>query len=142
MVRLAVISFLFLSIGCEEQITGPSVEERLAIESVAKWYQYYKSQNRGKAPKDEAAFATFIDKQLEGRSGEVETAEEILTSKRDGEKYVVLYGADAGKSKNMDKNVALYEQVGVGGKKLVAFEAAWAKEVDEAELQSLLAGQE
>ena len=59
-----------------------------------------------------------------------------MTSPRDNQKYVVNYGKKI--TKDMEKNVAVYEQEGYKGKKLISFESAWSKEVDEDELQSLL----
>ena len=139
---LAIWPVIFLvQVGCEPQPVGASNEERAAIENVAKWYQIYKSRNRNRPPKDEAAFLAFIEEELAGRDDNG-AIEEILVSPRDGEKYIVLYGKDAGKSRNMDENVAVYEQKGAWGTKLVAFEAAWAKEVSDSELESLLAGEQ
>ena len=110
----------------------------MAIENVAKWYQYYRAEHRGKPPTDEDEFIAFIQRKLEER-GDTLDRDKLLTSPRDGKDFVVNYGKPT--SNNPDRNVAVYEQEGYGGKKLVAFEAAWAKEVDEAELQSLLVGQ-
>lgn len=140
---LVVVSLVMLvaQVGCEPQPVGATNEDRMAIENVAKWYQIYKSKNRNKPPKDEESFVAFMEKELAGRD-EAGAVEGILVSPRDGEKYVVLYGKDAGTSRNMDKNVAVYEQKGAGGTKLVAFESAWAKEVSDSELESLLAGEE
>ena len=110
----------------------------MAIETVAKWYQQYRANHRGRPPADEEAFTAFIQSKLDERDQTLDR-DKLLTSPRDGKDFVVNYGKPT--SNNPDHNVAVYEQEGYGGKKLVAFEMAWAKEVDEAELQSLLAGQ-
>ena len=138
----AVLAVSMASLGCDTAtVKEPTTEDRAAIEGVAKWFQYFRTKHRGKAPKDEAEFAEFIEKIVSERNDDV-TVDQILTSPRDGKKFIVQYGKAAGKSRNLDENVACYEQEGSGGRKLVAFEAAWGKEVDEVELQSLLAGEE
>jgi hypothetical protein len=111
----------------------------LAIENVAKWYQLCRADNAGKPIPDENAFVTFIQRKLQER-GETVDLNQLLTSPRDGQKYVVQYGPPT--SANPERNVAVCEKEGYGGKKLIAFESARSMEVDEQELQSLLAGNE
>ena len=135
LVSFYIVATLF-SAGCNLGGGPPPPGGQLAIENVAKWYQLYRTRNRGKPPKDEEAFIKFVENEVKGR-GDAFDADEFLTSPRDGQKFVIQYGK--GNSKNIERNVAVYEKEGYGGKKLVAFEAAWAKEVDDAELQSLLA---
>ena len=131
---------LFGLTGCDLMgNNAPPPDNQLHIERIAKWYQLYRADNRGRAPKDEDQFMKYIEKQLQGR-GETLDREEFLTSPRDGQKYIVNYGKPT--TRNLEKNVAVREQEGYKGKKWVAFEAAWAMEVDEAKLQSLLAGEE
>jgi hypothetical protein len=131
------MAVLFGASGCELGGGAPPPEGILAIERVAKWYQLYRTKHRGKAPKDEDAFIAFIEKDLAARGSEMLDREEFLTSPRDGQKYIIQYGK--ANSKNIERNVAVYEQEGYRDKKLLAFEAAWSREVDDAELQSLLA---
>ena len=61
----------------------------------------------------------------------------MISTKKE-EKYVIQYGEPT--SNNPERNVAVREKEGYGDKKLIAFESAWSQEVDDAELQSLLAG--
>lgn len=136
-----VLPFVALSLaapGCGMGGGAPPPEGQMAIENVAKWYQLYRADHRGRPPADEDAFTGYIQSKLDER-GQTLDRDKLLTSPRDGQAYVIRYGKPT--SNNMDRNVAVYEQEGYRGKKLVAFEAAWAKEVDDAELQSLLAGQ-
>lgn len=121
-------------VGCAP---APPPDGILAIENVAKWYQLYRADHRGKAPADEDVLFEFIEKRLAERDDSV-TREELFTSPRDGQRYVVQYG-DKANSKDMEINVAVIEQTGYEGIKLMAFESARAREVDEAELQQLLA---
>ena len=62
-------------------------------------------------------------------------SENLFISPRDSQKYVINFKPN---STNPERNVAMHEKEGYGGKKLVAFESKWTKEVDDAELQTLL----
>jgi hypothetical protein len=135
-VVLQFMAMLITASGCDLGGGAPPPEGQMAIERVAKWYQLYRADHRGKAPPDEGAFIAFIKTKLQSR-GDTVDPDQLLTSPRDGQRYVVQYGEP--NSTNIERNVAVYEKEGYGGKKLVAFEAVWTKEVDDAELQSLLA---
>ncbi len=135
---LPVVAMLLAAPGCDFGAGAPPPDGQLAIEKIAQWYQLYRANNRRKPPPNEDAFIAFVQSTLEAR-GETFDPDLLLTSPRDGQEYVVNYGKPT--SNDPNRNVAVYEQEGYRGKKLVAFEAAWAKEVDDAELQSLLAGQ-
>ena len=135
-----VLQFVIVSVvapGCGLGGGAPPPEGQLAIENLAKWYQLYRADNAGKPPADEDTFIAFIESKLKAR-GDTVDRDQLLTSPRDGQKYIVQYGKPT--SANMERNVAVYEKEGYGGKKLVAFESAWSQEVDDAELQSFLAG--
>lgn len=110
---------------------------QLEIEKAGSWFHLFRRRHRGKAPKDEAEFIQFIEAEF-ASLGETVDGMDMLTSPRDGQTFEMLYGTKAA-SKNPEENVAGYEREGYGGKKLVAFETGPSKEVDDAELQSLLA---
>ncbi|MEM9657721.1 MAG: hypothetical protein AAF961_05100 [Planctomycetota bacterium] len=131
----ATLAALLLCPGCGGG--APPPEGQLAIESVAKWYMYYRADNRGRPPESEEEFMAFVVKKLQERGREVDTSE-LLISPRDGKKYVVQYGEP--NSRIPDQNVAVCESEGYEGMKLVGFEGGGSKEVNESELQSLLAG--
>ena len=131
---LAICTFVCV-VGCEFSKPKPP-SGQLEIEKVASWFHMHRRRNRGKAPKDEAAFLEFIEAEYD-RLGKSVDATEMLTSPRDGETFEMLYGKKA-VSKNPEENVAAYEREGYDGKKLVAFESGISREVDDAELQSLL----
>ncbi|MBN2294912.1 MAG: hypothetical protein JXM70_20965 [Pirellulales bacterium] len=136
-VVLQFLAMLITVSGCDLGGGAPPPEGQLAIENVAKWYQLYRADNRGKSPPNEETFIAFINGKLQSRGVTVDP-DQLLTSPRDGQRYVIRYGRP--NSTNMDRNLAVYEKEGYRGKKLVAFEAAWSKEVDDTELQSLIAG--
>lgn len=134
---LPCVAVLLVVSGCGEPGGPPPPEGQLAIENVAKWYSLYRADNRGTPPKDEDTFVAFIDSKLKER-GDTVDREQLLTSPRDGQKFVVTYGKPT--SNDMERNVAVHEKEGYGGNRLVAYESGWSEEVDEATLQSLLAG--
>ena len=114
----------------------PPPEGQLAIEEVAKWYKHFRVSNRNRPPANEKQFVKYISGRLKAR-GNPTDVDQLLTSPRDGQRYVVRYGRP--NSKRMDRNVAAHEKEGYGGKKLVAFELGYAMEVDDAELEEFLA---
>ena len=134
--------FCFLAVlapalwGCGEQLKEiPAGEAN--IQEVARWYQDFRSANRRQYPPNEQAFATFI-KNRSAQQGTPIDPQQLLTSPRDGQKYVVQYGTP--KTLDFNKTVVAHEKEGVDGKKLVVFETKASREVDDAELKSLLAG--
>ena len=137
-VVLPLVALLLSAPGCDLGGGAPPPDGQLAIENVAKWYQLYRADNRGKPPANEEAFIKFIENKLKSRRQTIDR-DQLLTSPRDGQEFVIHYGKPT--SNNAERNVAVYEKEGYRGKKLVAFESAWCREVDDAELESLLAGQ-
>jgi len=133
-VVLASAAMLLAAPGCGPG--PPPPEGQLAIEKVAKWYQNYRAGNRNRPPANEKQFEAYISDRLQAR-GDPTDVDQLLTSPRDGQRYVVRYGKP--NSKSMDRNVAVHEKEGYDGKKLVGFELGYAKEVDDAELAALLA---
>jgi len=125
--------------GCgASSYTPPSPEALISIENVGKWYQLYRSANRGKPPADEAEFLAFVNGTLADRGQELVSVDDLLKSPRDGEKYVVKYGDVT--SRNQELNVVAYELTGENGTKLLVTELARSAEVDETELQEWLSG--
>jgi len=129
-----ILALLMAATGCDSG-GPPPPEGQLSIENVAKWYSLYRADNGGKTPTSEEKFVSFIQNKMKSR-GEALDIDQLLTSPRDGQRYVIQYGKP--NSKSSERNVAVHEKEGYRGKKLVAFEASWSREVDDAELQSLL----
>jgi hypothetical protein len=130
-----LLGALLTAPGCSSK-GPPPPEGQLAIEDVAKWYQVYREFNGRKAPPNEQAFIAFIEGEWRKRGTQADI-QALLTSPRDGQKYVVMYGKPA--PKNPERSVAVHEKEGYGGKKLVAFELGYSQEADETELQQFLA---
>ena len=137
---LPCMVMLLLLAGCSDGGVGPPSEGILAIEDVALFYQQYRSKNGGKVPPNEEAFLTFVEGE-KTKLGETLDPEEFLTSPRDKQKFVIVYGKLLTVN---DENVAAYEKEGYGGKKLIGVESGAfvrGREIDDAQLQKLIAGQ-
>lgn len=135
MVAAICATLMAAASGCSEQ--APPPEGRVAIETVAEWYQKYRAAHK-KPPPDEEALVAYIGERLKGR-GVTLDPELLLTSPRDGKKFVVMYGKLT--SRNPEHNVAVYEQEGYNGQKLMAFESARSEEVTGAQLEAYLEGE-
>jgi hypothetical protein len=119
---------LQLAAGCTSS-SQTSTQSNLAI--LAKNYGMYQAQNQGQTPPDEKKFKEFIQKQDPAAK-----VDELFTSPRDGQPYVILYGKKAAvpdPQKGMP--IVAYEKVGVGGKRLVARSTTQVEEVDDAKLR-------
>src|SRR5688500_11140947 len=112
--------------GCGRS-AAPAMEGRVAIETVAKWRQLYCADHGGKPPADEPKFLAFIEKKLTER-GQAFQPKELLTSPRDSQPFVVLYGEQS--PKLGENRVTVHEMQGYDGKVLVAFESGRSQEVD------------
>jgi hypothetical protein len=137
-----VILFLLASMalpGCSSK-GPPPPDAQIQVEMLAGWYEDYKVKHGNKPPPSEDALVKYIETVQKERqiTQTAEDTNKLLTSPRDGQKYVVLYGKTV--NPNRERNVVLYEAEGYDGKKWVGFESKWSQEVDEAELQKLLTG--
>jgi hypothetical protein len=119
--------------------SAPPPDALLNVEEIATWYQRYQAKHNRQPPPNEAAFVAFINKTLKEEQGITEgMREDFLISPRDGKKFIVHYGKPM--STNPDKNIVVREQDGYEGKKWIATGMGAGREVDDAELQQLLAG--
>jgi hypothetical protein len=136
---LLVSAVLLAAEGCGTGSGSAPPEEQLQVEAVADWYQSYKARHGNQPPPNEEALAKFIESVQRERSvpHTAEDTQKLLTSPRDGRKYVVLYGKTI--SPRPESNVVVYEAEGTGGTKWVAFESKWSVEVDDAKLKEYLA---
>lgn len=121
-------------VGCNGGGPAPPADQ-LQIEAVAAWYQSYRAAHDGKAPPNEQAFTAFIERKQQ-ETGQTVDVQELLTSPRDGQKYLVNYKPN---SNSLHRNVAVYEREGHQGTKWLAFENKWSEEVDDTKLQEYLA---
>lgn len=134
--RLLAASLLLSYLAGCSQPKPPAGE--VEINKLATWFQYYRTEHRGKAAKSEEELVGFIEKEYEIAPDKMPDMEQLLTSPRDGKKYVVMYGVKQKSKVDLEKNLACYEAEGVDGKRLVAYESAWTEELDQAALDAIL----
>jgi len=120
---LAIVVGMILGCG---PTTEPveSTELRSNMRSLAVAYGGYMRENRGRPPKNEAAFRKWLDKQGPDYPEilKVDSIDEIFVSSRDNEPYVIAYGKP--------KRTVAYEAVGVDGKRFVADDLGVVEELD------------
>lgn len=131
-----------LVIGCGR---GPSMDSLIAdanksnLQRLSNLYTFYQAKHNWIGPADEAAFRKFIlelDSVTLTRMGIDSSAiDELFKSDRDGLPFNIKYGVQG----SMRGVVApiVFEQAGVDGMRMVAFTAAPAREVDDAEYDRL-----
>lgn len=93
-------------------------------------YGTYMKNNRGRVPKSEKAFKAWIEKHGGAEAYGAETVDEMFTSSRDNEPYVVVYGKP--------KRIVAYEAVGVEGSRFIADDLGDVREVDAATFAELV----
>jgi hypothetical protein len=108
-------------VGCSGGAPGGDDQRvRAAMRMVGVEYSRYQSAHNGQPPPDEAAFRSFLDVQISKTPDYgVKSADELLTTTRDGQPLKVVYGKKAGPPDQPDTPWAAYEQTGVDGKRLV-----------------------
>jgi hypothetical protein len=93
----------------------------------------FTGQNRGRPPKNEEQLRKFIEQMGPAwmESHGVDSVDELFTSPRDGQPYVVLYGRRRSK-------VIAYEAEGKDGKRFVADDLGNVELADEARFNELV----
>jgi hypothetical protein len=125
-------------LGCSSEQRRSGQREQSGLKTLAILYMQFVSQNKGKAPADEAEFKAFIRKLPESqqKSFGIKDVDSLFVSDRDGKPYVMRYGAaktgSLGPQGPSSAPVVGYEQVGSGGRRYVASALGAVEEVDEA----------
>jgi hypothetical protein len=119
--------------GCGGGNTVPPAVDHLR--HLARYYGMYQSRHQGRTPPDEKEFKDFIRKVDPGAK-----VEEIFTSPRDHEAYVVRYKQQKLAPPDPTKGAAIiaYEKTGVDGKHMVARSTTEVDEIDAAKLKELI----
>jgi hypothetical protein len=116
---------------------GDDFQTRRLLGQVATFYGDFLAE-RGAPPKDEAAFRAFLQErsqQLERMKLDVDS---LLTSPRDGQPFVVVYGKRVAPAASPNTPWAAYEQTGVDGKRLAAQVRGQIVEMTSEEIASQL----
>ena len=136
-------AILLATAGCRSRVENvPAMESNLR--PLALFYGQFVGQHAGKPPADEEEFREYLDSLSAGEldAWGVEDVDRLFVSPRDGKPYVVLYGEDAlkGPRRFADSPVIAYEQVGMGGRRLVATALGAVEEVDQTMMKDLVPG--
>jgi hypothetical protein len=136
--RLALLAGLLSTlIGCtSEETIQAKAEQESRLKAVSVLYGQYIGRHRGRPPSDEAAFRAFLEKEgtsLMDTFG-IASVDELLTSERDQQPYVIIYGREKPLAGPEGMEVIAHEQQGVEGRVFVANNLGAVAEIDAAEL--------
>jgi hypothetical protein len=95
----------------------------------------YQAEHGGRTPPDEQAFRSFIESKTDVLERINKTADDLLTSPRNGMPLVLVYGKRPPKSKGM--TYVGYEESSVDGKRLVIGPRGMYEEMDEAQFKKI-----
>jgi hypothetical protein len=115
--------------GCTSRSAIANKEEMSRLKPLVVLYTSASSALRH-PPQSEDEFKKYIATQ-KGRLLDmlhVEKPEELFTSERDGQPYVIAYGPTAN---GKPREVIAYEKVGVNGKRMVGYATGIVSELDE-----------
>ncbi|MEM7315642.1 MAG: hypothetical protein AAF497_21090, partial [Planctomycetota bacterium] len=94
LILVSTATILFLTIGCSSSSKSYVDLKNSHIATVAGLYSQFQAANRGRMPKDAADFKKYINETAKGTLDKMglATADDLLTSERDGQPIKVLYG--------------------------------------------------
>lgn len=115
------------------------------LQTLAIFYGRYVGAHRGKPPAKLDEFKSWLKKQpreqFESLQVDPDKLDALFTSPRDNQPFGFVFSASAMTPGPEGKgSVIIYEQTGVGGKRLVAYSTSQIEEVDEATFQRLVPG--
>ena len=102
---------------------GTNRETRVRLNVLATFYIDYLNSHRGRPPADIEAFREFLQSQAEDlkaykKTHKVDGVEELLTSARDDQPFIIVCGKPIEISHSPGNLWAAYEQTGVDGKRM------------------------
>jgi hypothetical protein len=137
LVLLAVYAALLS--GCGDGEAQKQMQERDNIRTLARMYGQFMSGHRGVGPKNEAEFKQYLESRKGELAGEqITDINTLFISNRDEKPYVVVYGLGQPAAMTPTGRVIAYEQQGVDGKRMVAYETMAADELDEERFKSVV----
>jgi hypothetical protein len=137
---VAIVAASELSLaGCGGSAAGggDNFKVQQQLNTVASFYGDYLSEHGGAPPQDEAAFRAFLQERAQGiERMDVGGVDGLLTSPRDGQLFVVIYGKRLAPADSPNTPWAAYEQTGVDGKRFAAQVRGDVVELTDAEIAS------
>ena len=110
------------------------------IKRLVNLYTTYQSVHGWQGPKDEKALKSFVtsrgipEKNLEMMGIDPNNLDSLFKSDRDGKSFKVKYGVTGGRGVS---DAIVFEDQGINGKKMVAFNGPVVEEVEDAEYKKL-----
>jgi hypothetical protein len=137
--RLASFLFVLLAtalVGCggSSSSTGVKVEDYQSFRTALALYGMYQNEHAGKTPPNEEAFRAYVDSKQDVLQRVGKTTDELLTSPRNGEPLVFVYGKKPPMGPGGITYFA-YEKVPVDGKRLVIGSRGAFEEMDETQIK-------
>jgi hypothetical protein len=121
--------------GCDNGASSRDATDDSHLKIIADSYSLFLKNNR-RLPKDDTEFREFVTQRAaEDPRAEGQTIDQLLTSPRDRQPYVLLTEQNAPSGGSIQ---AAYEQEGVNGRRLIADTAGNIQEVDEATFRTLV----
>ena len=146
---LLLAACVILQSGCgpadsKDAIIGAAHPDNMA--RLVTLYTLYQSRNPGDGymgPSDEEDFKEFVqgvdEKMLARIAVDKSSLDDVFMGDRDGEPYKIRYGVQG--SARGCAEAAIFESVGVDGKRMVGFLNTVKKEVDSSEYDQLFSGE-
>jgi hypothetical protein len=137
-----VVVFAALAIGgCGGQpsSTGMSQDDFQTLRFASGMYETYISEHKGKTPPDEQTYRSFIATKQDVLGRMQRTADQLLTSPRNGEPLTFVYGRKLPQGPDGVAYIA-YEKTSVDGKRGVLAARGLFEEIDEAQFKKIFPG--
>jgi hypothetical protein len=135
--RFGLIVGLLAIVGCggtSSSSSSVSEKDYGTLRSASAMFSQYMGQHGGQTPPDEQAFRTFLETKKDVLDKTGKTADQLLTSPRNNEPLVFVYGKKPvmGSAGMM---YFAYEKTPVDGKRLVIASRGMYEEMDEAQFR-------
>ena len=134
-VPVTALVFIAVILGCNEDSSSTRQQQTSNLRHVLTLHAYA-GRRLGHPPRSEEEFKSFIqgegDKILERLK--LDSADQLLTSARDGKPYVVLYDQPASEAA---AGVVAYESEGVDGRRQVGYQTGEVRELNAEQFSAL-----
>jgi hypothetical protein len=135
-IPLGVLAGLLLTTGCggSTSSSGMTTDDYEVLRSASVMFSQYMGANNGKTPPDEQAFRAFLETKKDALDQKGTTVDQLLTSPRNGESLVFVYGKTPVNGP-MGMTYFAYEKTPVEGKRLVLASRGMFEQMDEAQFK-------
>lgn len=132
---------IVMLVGCggQQSSTGMSQDDYQTLRFASGMYEVYLSEHRGKTPPDEQSYRSFVESKQDVLQKMQRTADQVLSSPRNGEPLVFVYGKKLPKGPEGLAYIA-YEKTSVNGKRGVLAARGLFEEIDEALFKKIFPG--